>query len=106
MQKDINARIYVLPIAAVIALYVLASLIVALARFPGQEFDARSGYRLQDASIVTDPEVMGELFNRTPSALIGWSPDDRHHPSVTSKDIIITKPNVSAMVACVSKPRP
>lgn len=105
MQKDINARIYVLPIAAVFALYVLASLIVALARFPWQEFDARSGYRLQDASIVTDPEETGEFFNGTPPALIGWSPDDRHHPSVTSKDIIITKPNISAIVACVSKPQ-
>jgi len=46
VQKDINARIYVLSFAAVLALYVLVSIAVALARFSGQEVNAKGGYRL------------------------------------------------------------
>ncbi len=45
MQKDINARIYILSFAAVLALYVLVSIAVALARFSGQEVNAKGGYR-------------------------------------------------------------
>ena len=60
MQKDINARIYVLSFTAVIALYVVVSLIVALARFPGQEIDGNGGFRHQTAVTVAEPEELGD----------------------------------------------
>lgn len=55
MQKDINARIYVLSFAAVLALYVLVSIAVALARFSGPEVNAKGGYR---PNVATQEELI------------------------------------------------
>jgi hypothetical protein len=58
-----KARIIVLQITGVIALYVLASMAAALARFPGQEVNAKGGYR-HDATAAADEmdEVLIEHF--------------------------------------------
>ena len=56
-----KARVIVLQIVAVIALYVLVSMAAALARFPGQEIDGKGGYRHPTAVIVADPEEAGEM---------------------------------------------
>lgn len=104
MQKDINARIYVLPIAAVIALYVLASLVVALARFPGQEADGKSGDRYHAAVTVPGPEAREPWVQD----FVPWPYRDRvaaAQPSVASGNPITSKPNIGVKVAQVSEPR-
>jgi hypothetical protein len=104
VQKDINARIYVLPIAAVIALYVLASLIVALARFPGPETDGKSGDRYRAVVTVPGPEAREPWVQD----FVPWPYRDRivaAQPGVASGKPITSKPNLGVKVAQVSGPR-
>jgi hypothetical protein len=56
-----KARMIFLQITAVIALYVLVSMAAALARFPGQEVEGKSGYRDNTAVTITDPGEADEL---------------------------------------------
>ncbi len=105
MQKDINARIYLLSIAAVVVLYVAVSLMVALARFQGQAVDDRGGYRPQDAATVAFPEETDEFFDGTLPVLAVRSPDDGRHSSDAPSHVIAAKPGVGVMVACVPMPR-
>jgi len=53
-----KARVIVLQVAAVMALYVAMSMAVALARFPGPEIDGKGGYRNHAAvSIAVEDEI-------------------------------------------------
>jgi len=105
VQKDINARIYLLSIAAVVVLYVAVSLIVALARFPGQAVDDRGGYRPHDSAAVAFPDETAEFFDGTLPVVVVRSPDDGRHSSVAPSHAIAAKPGGGVMVACVPMPR-
>lgn len=56
-----KARLFVLQIAAVLALYVLVSMAAALARLPGPEIDGKGGYRHHSAAAVVDSEEADEM---------------------------------------------
>lgn len=102
---DLTARLFVLNIAAVIALYVLVSIVAALARFPGQETDGNSGYRHHAGVTVAGPEEAREPWVQD---FVPWPYRDRvaaAPSSVASGNLITTTPNISTKVAQVSERR-
>lgn len=101
---DPTTRLIVLNIAAVVALYVLVSMIAALARFPGQQTDGISGDRYRAAVIVPGPEAREPWVQD----FVPWPYGDRvadARPGVESGSPITSKPNIGVKVAQVSGPR-
>jgi hypothetical protein len=100
----LTARLLVLNIAAVIALYVLVSMVAALARFPGQETDGKSGRPNYAVVIVPGPEEARQPWVQD---FIPWRYRDRvttSQTSVASGNPITTISSIGTKVAQVTVP--
>lgn len=101
----LTARLIVLNVAAVIALYVVVSMIAALARFPGQETDGKGGNAHRTAVTFPGPEEASEPWLQD---FIPWSYHDlvaATQRGGASENPITTKPNINMRIAQVSEPR-
>jgi len=101
----LTARLVVVSGAAVIALYVLVSMIAALARFPGQETDGIGRDRYRTAVVVPGPE---EARGPWTQDIVPSPYRDRvaaARPGAASGNPITAKASIGIKVARVSEPR-